>query len=1042
MISVHNGSSVGSAVHYFSVDNYYTKDEGLAHSEWYGEGAKSLGLVGEIEEKDFSSLLDGQIGKQVLGRRVTNEKGEKVREHRPYTDVTFSAPKSVSLLAEVGGMQELRQAHEAAVKETLDYMQRSIAGTRVGYGKETMIEKTGNLTVALFRHNTSRELDPQTHTHAVVMNATQGRDGKWRSLFNDPIYDQQHTLGAIYMSTLAVKVRELGLDIEIKDKYGNFEIKGVGEEALEHFSQRRAQMKEAMAARGIDISSASADQREKAALVTRKSKTDVDHDLLLADWKERAKSVGLNLEGAIAQARERQDKSVNLPAKDSELNGVGVSRIPEQVPARHAEAETQGKEAGVPRVGPEMARPSEVHEPREPGLPRKPESLHGMPNETKNHGNDVNITKAEPESAGEGLQRSRDGRDNSRPSPNEDAPSQSQAEPPKSDPALEALRFAAAHLHEREMVVPSDLLLRTATQHSVGQASFLQIEATYNRLVENGTLLEVAEGGVTTNRLLQREEWLVYSIQEGRGKAQEILSPEKIQERIALYEEVERQRLNAPDFALTLGQRDSVALALSVNDRAVAVQGDAGTGKTTMLQAVRVMAEEQGYLVRGMSVSGSAAGTLEVETGIQSHTVKMFLIKEQQAQKEIEALKAAGQEIHRGKEMWVVDESSFIGQRDMNHIMRLAEKAEAKVVFVGDVRQLSSPEAGKPFELGQKEGMQTAQMREIRRQKTEDLRGVVSDIVRRQNTKAFEKLQAAGMVHEEKNKDGLISAVVRSYMADRENTLIITPFNRDRAEINGQVREELRSAGVLQGVDQNARILVNKGLTKAEAQHAKYYDANDIVLFRRGYKSLDVPDNSYLSVKGIDRDNNVLTLVATDGREVRFSPKGKSAMEVYREESRKLAVGDKLRITRSSAELKTGDMGVVKEIRGDNFTLDTGRKEVVLSAKDSPHWDHAYAVTVHASQGLTVDRTIFHIHAPKEGNREGDKKPLHEISKVFGEQSFYVGVTRSRYAVEVHTNDADAAKQYITATQEKTSSLEAVRALEDQQVRGRGGKEM
>ena len=960
MISTQNGSSVGGAVHYFSADNYYTHGEGLAHSEWYGEGAKLLGLSGEIGREDFTRLLGGEVGQQLLGRHVTNDKGEKEREHRPYVDVTFSAPKSVSLLAEVAGMHELRHAHEEAVKETLDYMQRSLAETRVGYGKNTLIEKTGNLTVALFRHNTSRELDPQTHTHAVIMNATQGADGKWRSLFNDPIYHRQHTIGAIYMSTLATKVRGLGLDIEIKDKYGNFEIKGIGDAGLEHFSQRRTQIKEALAKRGIAIEDASAYQREKATLVTRKSKTEVDHALLLTDWKERAQSAGLDLDRIVCRARGAQAKTVSLSPHEP---------------------------------GPEPSAPLQPATGRQKGA-EKPE-----------------VTVSSHKEA-----------------------------------ALEALRFAASHLHEREMVVPFDLLLRTATQHSIGQATFQEIEATYNRLVNDGTLLKVQDGMVTTNRLLRREEWLVHTIQEGQGKGEVILTPEQIQERIRQYEQIEQKRLDNPGFALTPGQRDAVELALSVDDRAVAVQGDAGTGKTTMLQAVRVIAEEQGYLVRGMSVSGSAAGTLEVETGIQSHTVKMFLIKEQQAQKEIEAMQAAGQEVHRGKEMWIVDESSFIGQWEMNHIMRLAEKAEAKVVFVGDVRQLSSPEAGKPFELGQKEGIKIAHMREIRRQKTDDLKEVVGNIVRGQNKKAFDKLIAGGMVHENKDKEELFNGIVTSYLVDRENTLIITPFNRDRTDINKEVREALRSAGDLYSKDKDTTILANKGMTKAEMQHAKYYVTGDVVLFRRGYKSLNVPDNSYLRVKDIDGNANVLTLLTKDGREVRFSPKGKSAMEVYQAEDRQLAIGDKIRFTRSSAEMKTGDMGMVKAIRGNTVTVDTGRKAVIFDLKDNRHWDHAYAVTVHASQGLTVDKTIFHIHVPKnieDGGKKpaiGDSKSLHEIAKVFGEQSFYVGATRSRYSVEIYTNNAGAAKKYITASQEKTSSFEAVHAIETQ--RERGGKEI
>lgn len=1027
MISVHNGSSAGGAVHYFSADNYYTQDEGLEHSEWYGEGARELGLSGVIGKEDFARLLDGEVGKQLLGRRVLNEKGESEREHRPYMDVTFSAPKSVSLLAEVAGMKELRQAHEESVKETLGYMERKLAGARVGAGKDVHFEKTGNLTVALFRHNTSRELDPQTHTHAVIMNATKAADGKWRSLTNDPIYDQQHTIGAIYTSTLARKVKELGMDIEVKDQYGNFEIKGVSDQALEHFSQRRTQIKDALAERGIDIGTASAELREKATLMTRKSKKEVDHEQLLADWKERAESVGLELGNIVKCARERQEKE----GGEREAPGTGADTTPERPGGRQVDPSPRGESLPPMGDGRENA-PAQISPGATPGAPSYlPSDARGMP------GDGGKAPAGQTERPQEAERPKDEGASGAQ------APGDPEGAGKKSEsPAIDALRFAAAHLHEREMVVPTDLLLRTATQHSVGKASFLEIEAAYDRLVSQGVLHEVSGERVTTNRLLRSEEWLVQSIHEGKGRVDVVLAPEAIQRRIHEYEQQEGARLSSPNFALTPGQREAVTLALSAEDRYVAVQGDAGTGKTTMLQAVRVMAEENGYHVRGMSVSGSAAGTLEVETGIQSHTVKMFMINEQRAQKEIEALRDAGKPVQRGPELWVVDESSFIGQRDMNRLMFLAEKAEARVMFVGDARQLSSPEAGKPFELGQKEGMEVARMTEIRRQKNEDLQSVVGDIVKRQNAKAFGKLSEMGRVVADEDKDKLFDGVAASYMrGDRKNTLIITPFNSDRTAINAKVRDALRDEGVLKGSDKAASILVNRGLTKAQMQHAKYYKNDDVVLFRRGYKSLEIPDNSYLRVTGIDRNNNVLTLKTDDGKEVLFSPKGKASMEVYRQEARGLATGDKIRITRSTSELKTGDMGVVTSIKGQDVTIDTGKKTVSFDMGANKHWDHSYAVTVHASQGLTVDKTIFHIHVPQTID-ESDKKPLEVMAKVFGERSFYVGVSRSKHEVEIHTNHADGARRFICAEQDKSSSLEAVRELEGQRGHGKGGREM
>ena len=349
------------------------------------------------------------------------------------------------------------------------------------------------------------------------------------------------------------------------------------------------------------------------------------------------------------------------------------------------------------------------------------------------------------------------------------------------------------------------------------------------------------------------------------------------------------------------------------------------------------------------------------------------------------------------------------------------------MAFVGDVRQLSSPEAGKPFELSQKNGIATARMTEIRRQKNPELQNVVSDIVKRNNSLAFEKLNAQGKVTTLGDKDKLFEQLVSSYMSgDRDNTLIITPFNRDRVQINSFVREQLRDIGQLKGRDKETNILVNRSLTEAEMQHARYYKTNDVVLFRRGYKALGVPDNSYLTVKKIDREKNVLTLTTEKGQEVRFNPKGKKTMEVYAIEERQLAAGDKIRFTRSTQELKTGEMGTVKSILFGKVKLETNNQTVQFDLKEYKHWDHAYAVTVHASQGLTVDKALFHIHAVEK--EDGEKtKALHEIAKIFGERSFYVGVTRARNEVEIYTNDSKTAQHVICQDQDKTSSLESHR---------------
>ncbi|MDO9534005.1 MAG: MobF family relaxase, partial [Bacillota bacterium] len=172
------GTGAAAASYFAQVDDYYRGAES-APTAWVGKGAEALGLSGAVDGKAFTDLLAGKINGQQLGRVGQDGK----IEHKPGWDMTFSAPKSVSIMALVADDHRLIDAHETAVRETLAWLEKEAAITRVKErGGETKVQATGNLIAATFRHATSRELQPQLHTHTVIVNATRREDGKWRSL--------------------------------------------------------------------------------------------------------------------------------------------------------------------------------------------------------------------------------------------------------------------------------------------------------------------------------------------------------------------------------------------------------------------------------------------------------------------------------------------------------------------------------------------------------------------------------------------------------------------------------------------------------------------------------------------------------------------------------------------------------------------------------------------------------------------------------------------------------------------------------------------
>ncbi|MEM9904159.1 MAG: MobF family relaxase [Cyanobacteria bacterium P01_D01_bin.44] len=269
---------------YYTTENYYSPEENQQHSNWSGRGACQLGLVGQIQGSAFKNLLQGYSPSRtqtLSGRKINPDR------HRAGLDLTFSAPKSISLAALVDGNEALEQAHRTAVNRTLAILETRYAQTRVRTPEDRKAISTGNLIVAQFHHDTSREKDPQLHTHCVVINATQLEKGRWQSLHNDVLFRQQKLLGMIYQNELAVEVQRLGYAIEPR-AHGQFELKGYSPEQLQTFSKRREQILEAAG------EEATAQERELATLMTRAPKgKEIPRAELQAYWQQQAQVMNL-----------------------------------------------------------------------------------------------------------------------------------------------------------------------------------------------------------------------------------------------------------------------------------------------------------------------------------------------------------------------------------------------------------------------------------------------------------------------------------------------------------------------------------------------------------------------------------------------------------------------------------------------------------------------------------------------------------------------------------------------------------------------------
>jgi conjugative relaxase-like TrwC/TraI family protein len=867
-------SSTGQAASYYEADDYYAEG-GLSPSEWFGAGADALGLKGEVDRDTFRSLLEGQVADGQLG---TMRDGKI--EHRPGWDVTFSAPKSVSVMALVAGDKRVIAAHAAAVKVALAHVEKHMAATRIRDGGEVAREATGNLAVATFRHETSRAQDPQLHSHAVILNATQDKDGTWRSLEPRALYQLQKQIGAIYRQELAHGVASLGYAIK-RGKDSTFEIVGVPERVIDALSQRTAAIDARLAERGTSREQASAAEKQIAALDTRDARKHSDHRELRKEWRATADAQGFDQaarEALVAAAR-----STALSAD-------------------------QSTEASI---------------------------------------------------------------------------------------AQGAVAFATAKLSEREAVFAEATLAREAGDQAFGRVSHAAIAGAIDVARESGALVRrtfldkrgAEFAGFTTPQAIETERTMLRIEAAGRGVAIPLAN------RLTAASIVEREARASgrSGHRWTDDQKRATAELLSSRDRVAGVQGYAGTAKTTTVLATYAReATRHGYAVTAVAPTASAALVLGEALGTRGDTVARHLI----------APPGAG-----SKAVWVVDEASMLSAHDMARLLTAAETSGARVVLVGDVKQLGSVGAGAAFAQLQSAGMPTAQLAEIVRQSNSLTREAVEASIEGDARKALAALdRGGGRLIEAADRDSRFAAIAKDYAARdadvRSKTLVIEPSRGGRDALTAEIRAALSKTGVLVGPAIEMSSLVAKSLTRAEARDPSSYERGDVVRFARDYADKGVARGTSYQVETIDEAKAAITLRGQDGEPIdwRLRQWGAGKSEAFEAQSLELKTGDRIQFTRNDREagringLRGTVTGVNMLKRTTTVSLANGREQTLsLDTSRDQHIRHSYVETAFAAQGRTADHVM--IHADSKATNLVDQKML------------YVAVSRARSSAAIFTDD-------------------------------------
>jgi ATP-dependent exoDNAse (exonuclease V) alpha subunit len=324
-----------------------------------------------------------------------------------------------------------------------------------------------------------------------------------------------------------------------------------------------------------------------------------------------------------------------------------------------------------------------------------------------------------------------------------------------------------------------------------------------------------------------------------------------------------------------------------------------------------------------------------------------------------------------------------------------------RVLLVGDTRQHESVEAGRPFAQLQEAGMKTVKLDQILRQRDPDLKEAVEQLARGEVRAAIDNLNGQRRVHEFGDREERISAIAREYARSPESTLVVSPDNRSRMEINQRIHGELQSRGVVSRNDRAITTLVpRQAMTGADRTWAAQYQLNDILRYSRASRETGIGKGEYARVVRIEAEKNLLTVARADGSERIYDPRRQMGVTVYREQEKAFSQGDRIQFTAPSQDLKIAnrELGTVEGIDLNGVMrvkLDSGR-EMNVNPEQYPHIDHGYAVTSHSSQGQTADRVLIHVDTDLAAK------------DLLNNRMAYVAVSRGQWDAQIFTNDRGA----------------------------------
>ena len=589
--------------------------------------------------------------------------------------------------------------------------------------------------------------------------------------------------------------------------------------------------------------------------------------------------------------------------------------------------------------------------------------------------------------------------------------------------AERSLDFAIRHTTNRNAVPDHRDIALTALRHGVGATDLDHLHEHMAKQQQKGALIPAGESylhplnSYTTPEMvrLERENLTLVRDQMNRGRPIAGFAIRSAVDGQLSSTGTREVREWAAAKKLLSDQTEAAVLTLTTPKWASAIEGLAGTTKTTLVGAVKNFAEDHGWTVHGFGTSSGARNAL-IDAGIDAQTVAKTL--------------ASSLPAKNGRELWIIDESSLLATVPVNRLFKLAvERSVERILFVGDQKQHIAVEAGHPVRQFLADNMVVAHLTTIRRQKDAELRKVVELSADYRPGEAIDLLVEQRRVAEipdtAERYEGIAVEYLNAYEA-KLNCLVVSPANEERRALNEAIRSTLIEHKYVASIGQQHQILIPRDMTDPEKQHARSYHEHDVIYFSRGSKAHAVPKRAYLTVAAVN--DETLTLRAENGRLIQFDPTRWKGLSVYTSETRTIAVGDRLewREPDNKRRIANHEYGTIRKLGARNIEVqfDKGRK-LSMPLSDARKVDLGYASTSHASQGSTVDRVILNI----DSSRSVDLVNIRQ---------WYVGSSRPEFDARVYTDSVQGMRRAVARTQEKELALDIVKQRPAQQSQSLG----